>query len=296
MSGDRLARYRRAEWFGAKKALKRALGSRPFNDLARLVLRGPRWASFPVNLPEVRGEEGGSSFVLLEPMRCSIARELYWGGGRRIKPSERFALELFCRLARQADLILDIGANTGIFSLAAAAVNPKARVEAFEIVPEVRELLVRNVARNAARVECPEYGIGEDGRVIRLPEATGGSLPMSFSSEWDTEGGRAVPLRSLDALAASFGAPARALLKIDVEGTEDALFRHAERFLARFSPDMVCELLPGCAKPAVLEPILEPLGYAFFLIEDSGLRRSDRLVPDERYHDWLLTTRPGDAA
>src|SRR6185369_13756519 len=117
---ERARRYQRARWFGAKKYAKALLGLRPLNALGRAALRalalGQRCSGFPVNLPEVEGLAGDSRFALLRPMRCSIARELYWGGGRRLRREERFALELFCGLARESAVVLDIGAHTGLFS------------------------------------------------------------------------------------------------------------------------------------------------------------------------------------
>jgi len=56
---------------------------------------------------------------------------------------------VFARLAQQASgLALDIGANTGVFELLAAAANPQLRVCAFEPLESVRELLYENLARN----------------------------------------------------------------------------------------------------------------------------------------------------
>jgi FkbM family methyltransferase len=291
--------YRRDEWFGARKRLKSLLGLRPFNDAARLVLGavggGERCERFPVNLPEVEGRIDEERFVLLEPMRCSIARELYWGGGRRLRARERFALDLFCRLARKAGTILDIGANTGIFSLAAAAVNPSAEIHAFEIVPEVYELLYRNFARNDIldRAYAHHFGLGRDGASIRLPETRGaGSLPMSFSSRWDGAEGRKIAFRSLDSLLPLLERRPRPwLAKIDVEGTEDDVLRHGEKLILAREPDLLCEVLPGEAKTDFLEDFLAHYGYALYKIKDAGLEKSARLTPDRNFHDWLFTKK-----
>lgn len=296
---DRLKEYERANWFGLRRRVKALLGLRPLNAAARALLpKGRRFSSFPVSLAEVEGAVDGGRFVLLDPLRCSIARELYWGGGRRLAPSEAFALELFCRLARRASLVLDVGANTGLFSLAAASVNSKLAAHAFEIVPEVFVALYRNVARNDLldRVVCHHVGLGRDGAVIRLPETEdAGSLPLSFSSEWDVPGGRKVAFRSLDALAPALPA-GPVLAKIDVEGTEDEVLRHGEAFLRAREPELLCEILPGAAKVGFLEPLLRRHGYALLKIGDDGLIPAERLEPDERHHDWLFTKRPGEAA
>ncbi len=64
-----------------------------------------------------------------------------------------------------------------------------------------------------------------------------------------------VPFRSLDSVAADLPAGARVVMKIDVEGTEDAVFASGQRFLHDLRPDMLC-VLAGVADPARLEALL----------------------------------------
>ena len=49
-------------------------------------------------------------------------------------------------VARTCGLVVDVGANTGFYSLIAGRCG--SRVLAFEPVPTVREILIRNVAAN----------------------------------------------------------------------------------------------------------------------------------------------------
>src|SRR5436305_6739082 len=57
---------------------------------------------------------------------------------------ERESLRIWSELCTQADCIVDIGANTGVFALLAKTINPKARVIAFEPVARVFQKLVKN--------------------------------------------------------------------------------------------------------------------------------------------------------
>ncbi|PIZ66784.1 hypothetical protein COU87_01065 [Candidatus Roizmanbacteria bacterium CG10_big_fil_rev_8_21_14_0_10_39_12] len=60
---------------------------------------------------------------------------------------EPLQLKLWSRLVLSADIVLDIGANTGIYSLIAQT-NSLASVYAFEPVPDVREMLIKNISLN----------------------------------------------------------------------------------------------------------------------------------------------------
>jgi FkbM family methyltransferase len=239
----------------------------------------------------VTGEVHGAEFVMLRPDRCVVAKELYWGRGHRPRPQDRFAIELFASLAERSDVVLDIGAYTGLFSLVGAAVNPTLQAHAFEIVPEVHRLLVENCRRNdvADRIHAHQEGVGDPDFVMPVPPSRGGSaLPDFYSSRLHFEDGDLVPFRSLDSAVDLLPRGGRVLVKIDVEGTENVVFRHGQDFLARFRPPILCEVLAGVADPAELEHLLAPHRYRFYLVRQAGLTPSPDLVPDPRFRDWLL--------
>ncbi len=282
--------------------MKRFLSWRVPHLVLRQVARiaGPRDAigrlPAPARLREVEGRAGELRFVMLNPARCEIAKELYWGDGRRPRPQDAVALEVFAALARRAQVVLDIGAYTGLFSLVAAAANPEAQVHAFEIVPEVYKALLDNLVRNdvLSQVAAHLEGIGEPGLEMRVPTGAGGSaLPSFYSSRIRFDRGPRVRFRSLDSLHVELP-QGRTLLKVDVEGTEEAVFRHGQRFLAERRPDILCEVLAGVADPGRLKALLAPHGYRWFLVGDRGLEPRPTIEPHHRLRDWLFTTEPAE--
>lgn len=287
---------RRQSWFGLKRHAKALLSRSVPQAILRRTSRflpGDRLARLPApaNVPSVMGEVHGAEFVMLRPDRCVVAKELYWGRGHRPRPQDQFAIELFASLAEGSDVVLDIGAYTGLFSLVSAAVNPTLQAHAFEIVPEVHRLLVENCRRNAVadRVHAHQEGVGDPEFVMRVPPGSGGSaLPDFYSSRLHFEDGDLVPFRSLDSALDLVRSGTRVLLKIDVEGTENEVFRHGQDFLSRFRPPILCEVLAGLADPAELRHLLEPHGYRFYLVHEAGLTLRPGLVPDPRFRDWLL--------
>ena len=291
---------RRRSWYGLKRHIKRVLSWRLPHALLRGAVRVlPRLARSgrlpaPASVREVEGVVRGTPFVMLRPDRCIVAKELYWGHGRRPRPEDAFALELFAELASRADVALDIGAYTGIFSVAAAAVNPFADVHAFEIVPDVYRLLFDNCVRNDLldRVTLHLEGVGEQGARMLVPATSSGSaLPDFYSDRLRFDTGVHVRFVSLDSLFPLIPPEAHVLAKVDVEGSENEVFRGGDAFLRGFAPDVLCEVLAGVADGGELEALLEPHGYRLFLVRETDLLEMDRLVPSRRFRDWLFTTR-----
>jgi FkbM family methyltransferase len=292
------ARLERQSWFGLKRHIKRFLSLPVPNALLRLVarfvpsLRSGRLPA-PARLEEVTGRADGASFVMLDPAWCENAKELFWGEGRRPKANDRLALDVVARLAREADEFLDIGAYTGLFTLATTAVTPNLHAHAFEIVPAVADALEANLRRNgvADRVTVHREGIGESGATMLVPSGTGGSaLPSFYSSRMRFDEGEDVTFRSLDSIGALLPAGARVVMKVDVEGTEDAVFGAGQRFVGDFRPDILCEVLPE-ADGARLDELLAPAGMRRYLVTRARLEEAQRIVPDPAFRDWLFSPR-----
>ncbi len=228
---------------------------------------------------------------MLRPDRCEIAKELYWGGGRRPRPRDALALEVVAKLVGRSDVLLDVGAYTGLFTVAGTAVNPKLKVHAFEIVPAVASALRENVVRNdvADRVEVHLEGVGAPGTSMRVPRGAGGSaLPSFYSSRLRFDDGVQIGFRSLDSVSQMVDTDARVVVKIDVEGTEALVFRYGQGFLSHFHPSILCEVL-HTANGEELEELLAPHGLNYYLVRSTDLMPSPRIVPDPRYRDWLFT-------
>ena len=87
-------------------------------------------------------------FYMTRPERCSIAKKYYWTRGIREPVEDRIALNLFASISKCSNVVLDIGANSGVFSLVAAKSNPNAKIIAFDILPEAYHALIDNLILN----------------------------------------------------------------------------------------------------------------------------------------------------
>ena len=111
-----------------------------FLDLETLK-RIPITPSVPVRVNSLDG-----SFYMTNPGRCSIAKSLFWTYGILHPKEDKFALDLFCILAKRCNVIIDIGANSGIFTLAAHASNPDAEKLTFDIITSISQVCIFGLA------------------------------------------------------------------------------------------------------------------------------------------------------
>lgn len=144
----------------------------------------------------------------------------------------------------------DVGANTGLYSLIAAAVRPQSKVYAFEAYPPVLEALHRNLALNAWKkhievVACAVAdGVGTTDlfvpRSVGLIE-TSCSLDGSFKE--DVVERVQVSMTTLDEYWSGLGRPRVRAVKIDVEGTEHRVLAGAHKLVDGARPVLFYEFL-----------------------------------------------------
>ncbi len=203
-----------------------------------------------------------------------IGRRLHWQG---LRGMEWGTMRVFREVVASRATFLDVGANTGLYSLVAATVNPALRGIAFEPVPRVRERLIENLALNglSGRIAVSEEAVGaEAGRAtFHVPFV---DVPTSASLNPDGFRGCAgerieVELTTVDRVRERLGASIGAM-KIDVEGFEHEVLRGAGTCLREDHPVVFLECHPDGPGRAITE-VLKPLGYTFHVLRDDGPTR-----------------------
>src|SRR5262245_29826940 len=126
------------------------------------------------------------------------------------------------------DVVIDAGANVGLFSVFVARQNPRCRVVAVEPVAENFTALQENVqASRLANVAAHQVALGAtcgEGSMVAV-----GARSLDHRLAVGAEGaGPAVRVVSLAGLLDLAGAPRVALLKVDIEGAEYDAFAHAQ--------------------------------------------------------------------
>lgn len=205
------------------------------------------------------------------------------------------------------DLILEIGANAGLYTVffdallkrAPAAASRKPRVVAFEPSREAYRRLMANLAANDARHVTPyQVAIGETSGLVPFFEPkshlTNGSLLREFSAIFtdEIEETMAVVLAASE-LARWLAATDRALLKIDVEGYEPTLLTGLAPLLQQHHPDILIEVLPYTLDALNDHPAL--VGYDKYLLLPGGPQKASAFQASKQHRDWLLRWPSGGA-
>lgn len=207
---------------------------------------------------------------------------------------------LFGKLAAQSKVVLDIGANTGLYTIIAKREQPSARVIAFEPYPVNADRLRKNLALNglSGAVNIVEKAVGdEEGTVtFAVPEKERVSDVLSadvaFTQRFSTTSNRfetaRVPQITLDGFVQLAGLERVDLVKIDVENYEMAVLTGALSTLARFDPILIVEIFVNADRIAFFDRYLKPLGYQCYLIGKKGLFRTGGLVENPDCRNYLL--------
>ena len=157
-------------------------------------------------------------------------------------------------VSKRDSIFLDIGANTGYYSLIAALAGSK-EVRAYEPVPYVMEILESNILMNSAtinKIKTFEVAIANaNGRkTLYMPSADHGLIEMSASLNQDFRKVHSnkfeVNCITLDSHLESYPIPngQRIILKIDVESLELDVLRGSAKAIKTLRPLIILEILP----------------------------------------------------
>ncbi len=127
---------------------------------------------------------------------------------------------LLHRVLSPSDTFVDVGANRGVHTLAAARYLERGRVVCFEPNPAVFRVLEAHLTLNAL-TNCTPYNIGcsdEPSQLEFYTFADGHSGACSFLKTYDVQSAIVVQVRRLDQLLDAASLHGRVLVKIDTEG------------------------------------------------------------------------------
>jgi len=290
-----------------KSTIKRLRASQPFNRIATSTIKEvfevanwhpefavkhfPRVGITNISLPDdlvVKLDSSGEDW---------IPTQLFWHGWLGYEPE---VTREFYELAKKSDVVLDVGAHIGFFSVLAAIVSPRSSVYAFEPLPRVYERLERNVGLNRlTNVHCFCAAVGEqDGtQEFYFPNE---HAPVSSSLRSDmllaTLGEEIVrhvnvQVTTLDSVVETNKLEKVDLIKLDTERTEHDVLAGSAQILQRFRPNIICEVWPDADNIQQLENLLSPHGYLFYQLMPDGPVKRSRIEPSVDALNYLFTVK-----
>jgi FkbM family methyltransferase len=256
---------------------------------ASRIIRKVIWSRKVAVGKPVRFELPGGTNIQLHPAG-QIAQLLF------THDFESSELRLCKRSWRPGSTVIDIGANIGLYSIAASlAVGPEGKVYSFEPSSESRLRLTRNLALNGcANVTVIGSALSNvsvaSATLVRAPGYLDGDRYLTSSvgsqeaASAELVGGdsETVSVYTLDDWSNGFPNLDASFLKIDIEGGELAVFHGAHDFLHRHRDLLImfectpqaCERA-GCKQDDVFR-LLGEAGFALYAwLDGSGCWTSD---------------------
>lgn len=226
-----------------------------------------------------------------------VADALYYDA-RHFK--EYHDLKLFIHLAALSKNILDVGANTGIYSVLAALSNPASSIIALEPYAVNAARLAKNLQlNNISTVTIVPKAAGDTDTVISftVPEKEMVCDVLSANESFTQQFYRGtvnyknvqVEQVTLDHLADTHGLTDVNLVKIDVESYEIPVFKGAHNLLQKYSPLILCEIFVDDVRDSFYSTYLKPMGYYFYMHQEEGIMRIENLIGTTNSRNFIFS-------
>ena len=188
-----------------------------------------------------------------------LQRQFYFFGTYFL---EQENLACWSDYSKRSQVIFDVGANLGIYSLTSAAISPEARLFAFEPTPAIAAHLRRTLEDNHLnRINVVEKAVARTSgtAVLNLLGAKiEGNEGMNFVTQKAVAADSiTIETVSLDDFCQLQGIDQIDLLKIDIQGNEAEALRGAERMLSEGRIRCIFTELNWETDPEKLDPALE---------------------------------------
>jgi FkbM family methyltransferase len=232
-----------------------------------------------------------SHAFLLKHYGYQIENEIFWEG--LAGGWERVSFGLWIKLAAEAKVVFDVGANTGVYALIAKAMNPSAAVYAFEPMRRIYDKLQENNALNNFGIICVEKAASNrDGAAIVYDTKADHLISVTVGKnihppEVKVEEATIEAVR-LDNFISQTKLERLDLMKIDVETHEAEVLEGFGSYFERFRPTLLIEIVADEVGERV-EELVKGKGYLYFNIDEvSGSIRREEHIRKSDYFNYLL--------
>jgi FkbM family methyltransferase len=193
---------------------------------------------------------------------------------------------------------IDIGANTGFYSLVASASGAK-KVIAYEPIPSIFKILQSNISMSQLKIESHQEAIADypGHMAMYMPKSDGNYIETSASlnAYFRNQHSETVEIkvRSLDELSIQFLndnalVDVNFLLKIDVESYELPVVSGAKKFFKDIQPIVMLELLPGNKDRDAIYELITSYGYVVFALSANSIKKINALNVSSASDNYLF--------
>lgn len=296
--------------------LKRLVRDNPIvnpvvSRLLRFLLRYSRSFSKLTHLYRVYGNVKlniqGVQFHIFTKADDNIANEVFYDHGY-----EADEFKLVKAITASARTFVDVGANTGVFTIFAAKANPELNVVAVEPHPSNYQRLQKNIALNRlTTVTTFPFALGQSKTTIpfTIPAddslSTTASVNEAFATHFHNTPQKRVDVEqvTLDDLLSGYHVTSSDLIKIDVEYYELEVLKGSEKTLSEARPLMLVEILDhntlmhhspemrGCISEnhaEDIEKLFARHGYYPYALSEEGIYAAETVLSGHNHRNFLF--------
>ena len=218
--------------------------------------------------------------------------EIFWNGLEG--GWEKKSISLWIELAKDAESIFDIGANSGLYALIAQTINSKATIHTFEPIPFVFGILQKNVDLNNFHITNHELALSDYNGTAKIYMPIGSDFTYSVTVNQNTLNTNiktkelSIKTQTLKTFIDENKIKSIDLMKIDVETHEPEVLTGMGEYLKIFKPTVIIEVLDTEIADK-LNTLFENSGYLYFNINDqkNSIRQVDRIEKSD-YWNFLI--------
>lgn len=225
---------------------------------------------------------GKYSFRMLH-LGSTFENDIFWQG---VKGAWEYqSILVWERMALKSDVIMDVGANSGFYSLVSKAVNPSSTVYAFEPLSRNAEILKANINLNGFNTIVKEFALSDKSGeqiIYDIPEIPNNRQASISNVKVDGKNARGTMIKTkrLDDFIIENQIESLDLIKIDVEEHEVEVLSGFKENINKFKPAILIEVLNNEIGLRIYN-ILSEFGYNYFLniSEQHGPKHAENLSP-----------------
>ena len=223
----------------------------------------------------------------------ALENELFWKG--LYNGWEKYSMRVWAQLSENAEVIIDIGANTGIYSLVAKTKNPTAIVHAFEPFPAIYTKLIKNININSFNVHANCLAVSNySGKAVIYTADKDFAYSVTVNQNLWVKDGEPIQVHietiTLQDYIEKNKIDKIDLVKIDVETHEPEVMQGFAYYFQLFKPLLLIEILNDEIAEK-LNPYFDPTIFDFYNIDErTGIKKVPRLSKSD-YYNFLVVPK-----
>lgn len=219
-----------------------------------------------------------------------IENELFWCGLEA--GWEKVSIGVWKKLCLDSKIILDIGANSGLYSMVAKALSPQSEVYAFEPVIRVYDRLVKNNTNNNFNICAEKLALSNyDGEGIIYDTSDTHILSVTVNKNLHASKIKSFPVKILTRKLSTYIKNKKIskvdLIKLDVETHEPEVLEGMEELLEKFKPILLIEVLSDEVGERI-QAIVQNCNYLYFDIDEHDGIKQVSEIRKSSYYNYLL--------